>query len=246
MVRRAFRASVAVRENGLMNVDDVSDPVLTDADRVSLWLMSADGLAAVKRTLRDLRLSDAFDTDLIVSVCHAAGQMVAKQQPIESIPAWTTRTLKLRAIDLVRSPRTSRLQLVVDNSDDAVHDLADHLADPTDQFNDADVQLDAVAVRRQLSDEWHTKPSWSVSAALTVLTVLYDEANPSDDCPQPASGASDVESAHWVGLWYSGKRDLFPHPDQPADNTITKRRSRATTEVRNLLRTNAPSTTGRA
>jgi len=229
----------------LVPVSAADAPASTDADRVSLWLMSADGLGAVNRTLRDLRLPDAFDTDLIISVCHSAGQMVAKQEAIESIPAWTTRTLKLRAIDLVRSPRTSQLQLVVDNSDD----FADRLADPTDQIAAADAQLDAVTVRRQLSDAWYTKPPWSVSAALTVLTVLYDEARPSDDCPKPVSGASVVEAAHWVGLWYSGKRDVFPAADQladhPADNTITKRRSRATSEVRNLLRTNAASTTGR-
>ena len=106
-----------VSQTGLVALDNVNDPALSDTDRVSLWLMSNDGKAVLRRTLRDLRLPTAFDGDLIMQVCHAADQMTAKGEPIESIPAWTTRTLRLRGIDLVRWPRSSRASTVVTTSD---------------------------------------------------------------------------------------------------------------------------------
>jgi hypothetical protein len=245
-------------QTGGVSTADADSPASTDADRVSLWLMSAEGLAAMQRTRRDLRLADGFDTDLIVSVCHAAEQMAAQGERIESIPAWTKRTLRLRATHLLEPPRTSRVRYVVNGQGGVADDPLDELVDPADQFDDLDTALDAQRVRDRLTDAWFTKPPWSVSAALTVLAVLCDEADPSDDCPQPLNGASDIEAAHWVGLWYAGRRDVFPDSHQPADQptdqrtgqpfdqTITKRRSRATTEVRNLLRAGAPSTTGPA
>ena len=81
-----------------------------------------------------------------------------------------------------------------------------------------------------------TAEPWAVSAALTVLTVMYDDGVPGPGCPQPVAGASEAEAAHWVGLWYAGKRDVFPSASEPAGNTLTKRRSRATTVVKELLR----------
>ena len=104
-------------QTGPVAVDIVDDPTLSDTDRGSLWLMSKDGEFVLRRTLRDLRLPTAFDGDLIMQVCHAADQMTAKGEPIESIPAWTTRTLRLRGIDLVRWPRSSRASTVVTTSD---------------------------------------------------------------------------------------------------------------------------------
>jgi len=92
-----------VVQNVTVATEDPDDVALSDTDRVSLWLMSVDGRRALNRTLRDLKLPAAFDADLVIQVCHAADQMTAKGQPITSIAAWTTRVLRLRGIDLVRS-----------------------------------------------------------------------------------------------------------------------------------------------
>ena len=118
-------------------------------------------------------------------------------------------------------------------------------AENSDVLADLDAHLDAVAVRHRLGAAWLAiDEPWKVSAALTVLAVLYDEAGPGNGCPQPVGGASEVEAAHWVGLWYAGKRDLFPSDSQPAGNTMTKRRSRATLMVKHVLRTSATSDNG--
>src|SRR6478672_7634026 len=62
------RVCSAVRQNVAVGADDLDDQTLSDTDRVSLWLMSADGRRALQRTLRDLKLSTAFDADLITQV----------------------------------------------------------------------------------------------------------------------------------------------------------------------------------
>jgi len=219
---------------------DRVDFTLSDADQVSLWLGSKDGQRAVKNTLHAVRLPEAFDSDLVTMVCHGADQMVAKGVPIASVAAWATRTLRLRAIDLVRSPRTSRVALVAHTSDGELErDLPDR---PDEALAEHDANALAVDVRQQLGATWASEPAWTISAALTVVAVLYDGAGPGHGCPQPKGGASEVEAAHWVGLWYAGRRDLFPAPYEPAGNTITKRRSRATQTVRDLLSGCAPET----
>lgn len=230
-----------MRQNVAVAADNLDDVTLSDTDRVSLWLMSADGRRALQRTLRDLKLPTAFDADLITQVCHAADQMTAKAQPIESVAAWTTRTLRLRGIDLVRSPRSSVASMVLHRNDG---DVQIDLAEPTEVLAEMDAHLDAAAVRQNLGAAWCTDEPWKLSAALTVLTVLYDEAGPGSGCPQPVGGASEVEAAHWVGLWYAGKRDLFPAPGEPAGNTLTKRRSRATQMVKEVLRGSATTIEG--
>lgn len=225
-----------VGQNERVAGDNIDSVTLSDADRVSLWLMSTDGRNAVQRTLRALRLPGFFDTDLVVMVCHAADRMVAKGEPIESIPAWTTRTLRLRGIDLFRSPRSSSVSTTM-----ATHDgVVDRdIADSEDALAHANAEFDASSVRQRLGAAWFTEDPWAVSAALSVLTVLYDEGSPGAGCPQPVGGASDIESAHWVGLWYAGRRDVFPTASEPAGNTLTKRRSRATAAVKELLRARA-------
>jgi hypothetical protein len=224
-----------------MALDGADGTVLSDADLVSLWLMSAEGQRVVARTLRDLKLPSAFDADLVISVCHSADQMAARGVAIESIPAWATRTLRLRAIDLVRSPRSSRVQMGVGPDGE---DLAFDVRDPADAIASSSVEIDASDVRRRLGTSWGRLDGWQVSAALTVLSVLYDEADPGVGCPQPVGGASEHEAAHWVGLWYSGRRDLFPGPDIASSNTLTKRRSRASSAVKQLLRSAAQSEEG--
>ena len=227
-----------VRQNGHM-VRNRVDVTLSDADQVSLWLMSVEGRRTVKNVLRDKRLPGFFDSDLVSMVCHAADQMVAKGERIESVAAWTTHTLRRRATDLVRSPRTSRAALVVQTSEG---ELEVELPDHHDSFAEHDAVALAVDVRQRLGASWITEPAWTVSAALTVMTVLYDGAGPGRGCPTPKGGASEVEAAHWVGLWYAGRRDLFPTAQEVAGNTITKRRSRATLTVRELLSRCAPET----
>ena len=53
-----------VGQNERVAGDNIDSVTLSDADRVSLWLMSTDGRNAVQRTLRALRLPGFFDTDL--------------------------------------------------------------------------------------------------------------------------------------------------------------------------------------
>lgn len=220
--------------------DIEDDPQLSDADRVSLWLMSADGQRAVARTCQSLRLPAAFDTDLVVQVCRAADRMVEKGEPIESAPAFATRTLRLRAMSLLASPRSSRARNVVAGDDG---EIETDRADGVDRFADVEADLRADEARRRLAGLWPSEQPWALSAALTVMSVLYDGAVPGTGCPTPVGGASEIEAAHWSGLWYAGRHDLFPGPNEPGGNTLTKRRSRAATVVKDVLRSSASDAT---
>ena len=69
-----------------------------------------------------------------------------------------------------------------------------------------------------------------ISAAITFIARVADEAELAQQCPQPEAGATATEAAVWAGLWYAGRHECFGE-----GNTITKRRSRAMSRVRALF-----------
>lgn len=169
--------------------------------------MSADGRNAVQRSTAHPPATRSPDTDLRV-MAATADRMVAKGEPIESIPAWTTRTLRPRGIDLFRSPRSRPVSTTVPTHDGAVeHDLADG----GDALAQADAEFDVLLCG-----------SGSVLPGSPTHRGQYRQARDGAHrvvrrrgprCGLPPSrwvARSEIESAHWVGLWYAGKRDVFP------------------------------------
>ena len=92
-----------------------------------------------------------------------------------------------------------------------------------------EVSLASDDIRRRLLR--HGTPAWQISAALTVVAVGVDDAEPGHDCPLPSGGAGDRETALWAGLWYAGQHTCFDN-DSAA---VRKRRSRASTAVATVL-----------
>lgn len=203
-----------------------------NGDRVSLWLMTAEGRAAVRATLRRYRLPEAFDSDLIDKAIHAAELMQARGEVIELVPAWTRRTLRLRATDLLKSPGSRRATPV--GPPDETPDLVAGLPDPGDDFARVAVEFDVVEIRRHLGGRWGETHPWRVSASLTYLSITMDAGTAGRRCPRPASGADEYDAAHWAGLYYAGLRDVFPGTgeDTPA---MRQRRKRRIDEVRKTL-----------
>src|SRR5689334_13392943 len=85
-----------------------------DPDRVAAWLASSAGMDAVGWTLRRFRLPQSFDTDLVGMVLHAADLMADRDERINVLEAWARRTLRLRAMDLARSPRAADRPTAID------------------------------------------------------------------------------------------------------------------------------------
>jgi len=204
--------------------------LLTDADRVALWLVSSDGMLAIARALEQLRLPASFDTDLVGMVVHAADRMVARGDAIESIPGWTKRTLRLRAIDLMKSPR-GRPALV------RPEDVDSPSVTYTDGSGTAELlaAMDLDEIRRLIGRMSGDTGAWSRSASLTYLSVALDGCFPGVSCPAPIGGADEFDAAHWAGLHYADQRQCFAPFGESDDNTIRQRRKRRIDDVRKVL-----------
>ncbi len=205
------------------------DEEFSNGDRVSLWLMNADGRGAVRGTLRRFRLPEAFDTDLIDKTIHAAELMDERGDRIDNVAAWTRHTLGLRARDLLRSPGSRRAAAAATHDDGA--DLVAALPDRSDELGRLAVELDVGELRRQLGSRWGEGHPWRVSASLTYLSVAVDGGSAPPRCPRPTGGADEFDAAHWAGLFYAGVRDVFPFggEDTPA---VRQRRKRRIDQVR--------------
>lgn len=210
--------------------------VLTDADRVSLWLMTNEGAAALMSTLRRFGLQGSFDSDLVKMVIHAADLMVDKGQSIESIPAWTKSALRLRAMDLLRSPGSQRAYHGIDDDSTTGRSLTQPRGSV--EHNDIAQLLTGMAVadiRRHVGAQWGTTQSWRISASLTYLSISVDGCAAGTACPAPVGGAGELDAAHWAGLHYAGQHECFAAHGQPDSNTIRQRRKRKIDDVRSLL-----------
>ncbi|MEO6125238.1 MAG: hypothetical protein ABIR32_16150 [Ilumatobacteraceae bacterium] len=203
---------------------------LTDADRVALWLASPEGTAALRWSLEKLRLPVAFDTDLVGMVIHAADRMVQRGDVIESVPAWTRRTLRLRAIDLMKSPR-GRPAFIQPEDVDSPAGAGTDAADAAELV----AAMDLAEIRREIAGRWDDRSGWTRSASLTYLSVAIDGCAPGVSCPAPIGGADEFDAAHWAGLHYADQRQCFAPFGERDDNTIRQRRKRRIDDVRKIL-----------
>jgi hypothetical protein len=204
---------------------------IRDPDRVALWLASAVGVGVVEATLRRFRLPQSFDTDLVGMVLHAADLMTARGQRIDVIEAWARRTLRLRAMDLVRSPRAAGRTIDVDLDGDGPDTLP-----PVPEGVDEVLGTVALGgIRRSLQRRLAAAAAWPVSASLTYLCVAIDGGAPGTDCPQPQAGADDLDGAHWAGLHYAGAVDCFAPAGEADSPAMRQRRKRRIDQVRAVL-----------
>lgn len=205
------------------------------ADRL---LRSDAGRGIVHRTLVTKRLPLALADDLIqdtvrrVWVATAGGDVA-----VDNLEAFVTTLLHRSAVDIVRgrirSPQVIDRRTVVDPD-------AEGQGSPFDGASPLDVEADALAgeslatVRRAIQQGLSLDPV-AGAAALAYLAVTVDGASPAPHCPQPAGGATPIEAAEWIALWYAGRHDCFAVDGATHPATVRKRRSRWTRRFRDLL-----------
>jgi hypothetical protein len=187
---------------------------------VHVYVGSDEGQRRVSAALERRRLPSSLDTDIEEAVLSEARRFIMRGSLIESVPGWCNARIAARSIDLARGVirKEKRLGVQADEAE------LEHLAEP----EELPVGGDLGGLRLVVLD-LDERPE-DISAALTFITRVADEANLSSQCPQPDAGATPTEAAWWAGLWYAGRHECFG-----SGNTITKRRSRAMARVRALL-----------
>jgi hypothetical protein len=204
--------------------------VPSDAERVALWLLTADGVAMVAREMRRCGCPASFDSDLARMTMNSAQRMVDSGQAIESVPAWATLAFRRRAMDLMKAP-AYRWREPLDEDDVAVT----HAGVNGDQMAEVLARLELADIRRQVGHADGHRHPWPLSASLSFLSIAVEGCVPGRQCPAPIGGADEYDAAHWAALFYAGSSECFA-PRGEADNaTIRQRRKRRIDAVRAVL-----------
>lgn len=206
------------------------DPVVA---AIHAYIASDAGQQRIAWALQRRRLPSSFDSEIESAVVFEAERYVQRGGQIINPVAWANQRITARSIDLVRGViRTERRdenvdELLIDDEggDGSGNDITDAgEVDTAMRISDASIaQLRHALVASDASDV-------DVSAALTVVSVIADNAPLSKDCPQPVAGATPMDAACWAGLWYAGRSECFGE-----SNTVTQRRARAARRAKMLL-----------
>lgn len=202
-----------------------------DLAAIHAFMSSDTGRNAVRSALARRRLPGYLDVEIEEAVLGEALRFLKNGGEMDSPAGWCRARITARSIDLTRGAlREARRWGERVPFDE---DLLEEVAEETESLGGAGTDLAEGAIdtiRRDLllSGESET----AIAGALTFVTRVGEGAEIVDECPQPATGADEEESAMWAVLWYLGLRDCFS-----SGNTAAKRRSRAARGVRELLRT---------
>lgn len=174
------------------------------------------GQDRVQRELQRRRLPGALDSDIEEAVTSEALRFLKNGGSIESVPGWCNARIAARVIDLARGVirRERAEQAAFESAEDGTGD-----------------NLDEVLTEGRYAVLVSRADPLDVCGALTVISVLAENAVPDAACPQPVAGATPEDAACWVGLWYAGREDCFGE-----GNTVTQRRVRAARRVKKILR----------
>lgn len=200
----------------------------TDQTLVEVYhfMSSTKGQDKVRNALLRRRLPTALDSDIEEAVLSEATRFLANGNTIESPSGWCASRIAARALDLTRGMvRRDRDGFkVVDSSSDMTN-----YPEPVDQEFSLELSdLALTSLRKNIVESPASGPL--VSGALTVVSVLAEQAELIKTCPQPATGATSLDAACWAGLWYAHQSDCFGQ-----GNTVDQRRSRNTKRIKQLL-----------
>lgn len=204
-----------------------------DRDRVLAWLLSPAGRQAADRARWRLHLPEHLVDDVVSAAAQRAIAAVVADGSIANVAGFATRLLQRGAQDLVRARvRDERLRrhlgAPIDLDDVGWAAVAEPEPGPLD-----DGRLGAAT--RQAVARHAARSVPAAAAALAVLAIRHDGAEPAEDCPQPRSRVGELEAATWAGLWYAGQRGCFPPPGGADEPKIRKRRERAARAVHEVL-----------
>lgn len=199
---------------------------------VHSYVSSPEGQTRIHQALLRHRLPTALDADIEEAVISEALRFIRKGNEIASPAGWCNARISARAIDLARGVIRRRLA-----DEDRSHSEYDQCADDQqDALGDVFPRDESPASSSTLSG-WRSTvlhadaDPYDVCAVLTTISVLAEGVPLVEECPQPQAGATREEAACWAGLWYANRAECFGE-----GNTITKRRSRATKRLKQLLR----------
>jgi hypothetical protein len=213
----AGRACTTSKGTVLGMLTTAQDALLTE---VHLYVSSPEGQRRIGAALERRRLPSALDTDIEEAVLSEARRFILNGGSIGSVSGWCNARVAARSIDLSRGVIRREKQLGVQVDVIELEDVAESPSGPIDG-DLRDLRLDVLLLDERSED---------ISAALTFITRVADEAQLTKQCPQPEAGATTTEAAVWAGLWYAGRHECFG-----GGNTITKRRSRAMARIRALF-----------
>jgi len=194
----------------------------TTLTAVYTYVLSETGQAHIRRALQRRRLPGAFDTDVEEAVLAEASRFLSRGGEITSAAGWSNARITARSIDLARGViRREAAAPAAQALEETYPDVAEH---------DATVPEGGLSDLRAAVLGCDASPL-DVCGALTVISVLADEASLAPACPQPLAGATREDAACWAGLWYGERHDCFGE-----GNTTTQRRSRASKRIKAVLR----------
>lgn len=200
----------------------------TDQTLVEIYnfMSSTKGQDKVKSALLRRRLPTALDSDVEEAVLSEATRFLANGNTIESPSGWCSARISARALDLARGMvRRDRDGCILV---DGFPDVSDY-PEPVDQEISLEMSDAALTyLRKNIVESTASGPL--VSGALTVVSVLAEEAELVKTCPQPVTGATSLDAACWAGLWYARQLDCFGQ-----GNTVDQRRARNTKRIKHLL-----------
>lgn len=190
------------------------------------------GRGYAERLVARKRLPDAHVDDVVQEARIALHRAIARGTVIDNIEAFLTTVIRRRVTDLLRGD-IRRSEVPFERLDDEGY-VRD--AEPVDR---ADPEADVLAIaqtaslRVAIGERLEGPTRLPAAGALAVLAHVdpHDPAAPADDCPRPAGGATPVEAAAWVGLFYAGRRGWWSDDDTPAIRQRRSRWARAQTEV---------------
>lgn len=204
-----------------------------DLGRVLAWLLGPAGRQAADRARWRVHLPEHLVDDIVSAAAQRAIAAVAADEPIVNVAGLATRLLQRGAQDLVRARVRDerllrRLGAPAHLDDDGWAAVIDAEPGPVDDGSLGAVTRIAVARHAARSVP-------AAAAALAVLAIRHDGAEPAEDCPQPRSRVGELEAATWAGLWYAGQHECFPPPGGTDEPKIRKRRERAARAVHQVL-----------
>jgi DNA-directed RNA polymerase specialized sigma24 family protein len=217
------------------------------SERVAAFLAGDEGERVVNRYLRAQDLRNELFDDVVQGALLRAFRRERTQPEFEpdNLEAWTSRLVSFEVRDLLRGRRRRRKRevLVHESSTEDETSFWDRQPDGAPQLED-EVEFAAVdlprsdesvaGVRRRLVQGLSSRP-YPVAAAMCMVNIACDGAEPAEDCPRPRGGVSQDQVPWWAAVFYSGKVNCFAIDGAEEDAAMRARRSRALRETKAIL-----------
>lgn len=216
------------------------------SERVASFLASDEGERVLKRYLGRQKLSFQLIEDVAQRALLRVVTFERRNPEFEpsNLAAWTSRVVHRTTQDVVRGRvRRGDDRVFAFDTNEATDDFWDHQADDRPgvdeevEFETVDLVIAAErvdGVRRRLALGLAKKP-YPVAAAMCMVTITCDGAEPAEDCPRPRGGVSQDQAPWWAAVFYSGKTNCFALNGVVEDDAMRARRSRALKEAKAVL-----------